>query len=177
MKNVFEKSSHADFRWNGLGDIEAGRPNLGPDMPVRVYRIFAYAMYDVLCHDQGKEKADELVRKAGRRAGTELAGHLLDLQLDVGHFLAELADQLLALKIGVLRIEKMQRDLSEFVVTVGEDLDCSGLPVTGEAACHYDEGFLQGIFESYTDKHYEVREVDCWATGDHVCRFEGRQVQ
>ena len=176
MENVFAKDSHANYKRNGLGDIEKGRPNLGPDMPVCVYRMFAYAMYDVLYHEQGKDKADELIRQAGNCAGTEFAVHVLDLKLDFEHFLAELAAQLLTLKIGVLRVERMQRDMSFFVVTLGEDLDCSGFPITGEVVCHYDEGFLQGIFESYTGKHYEIRETDCWATGNHVCRFVGRQL-
>ena len=56
--------------------------------------------------------------------------------------------------------------------TVGEDLDCSGLPVTGETVCNYDEGFLAGILKVYTKKDYVVTEVDCWATGSRVCRFE-----
>jgi predicted hydrocarbon binding protein len=59
------------------------------------------------------------------------------------------------------------------VLTVGQDLDCSGLPVTNETVCNYDEGFIAGILEAYTGKKYEVREVDCWANGDRVCRFNG----
>ena len=48
-------------------------------------------------------------------------------------------------KIGILRIEKFDIDTGEAVLTVGEDLDCSGLPITGETVCNYDEGFLAGI--------------------------------
>ena len=29
------------------------------------------------------------------------------------------------------------------------------------------------ILQAYTGKPYEVREVDCWANGDRVCRFNG----
>ena len=53
-----------------------------------------------------------------------------------------------------------------------EDLDCSSLPITGETVCNYDEGFLAGILKVYTKKEYVVTEVDCWATGSRVCRFE-----
>jgi predicted hydrocarbon binding protein len=58
-----------------------------------------------------------------------------------------------------------------------EDLDCSGLPITNETICNYDEGFIAGILNAYTGKTYEVRELDCWANGDRVCRFHGTVVQ
>lgn len=61
----------------------------------------------------------------------------------------------------------------DIVLTVGQDLDCSGLPITNENVCNYDEGFISGILEAYTGKRYDVREVDCWASGNRVCRFNG----
>lgn len=48
-----------------------------------------------------------------------------------------------------------------FTVTVSEDLDCSGLPITGTTVCDYDEGFLSGILEVYTGKPFQVKEIDC----------------
>ena len=70
-------------------------------------------------------------------------------------------------------MEATNMETGEMVLTVGEDLDCSGLPVTNENLCIYDEGFLAGILEVYTGKKYKVEEVDCWASGDRVCRFKG----
>ena len=63
-------------------------------------------------------------------------------------------------------IEKMN-----FTLTVAEDLDCSGLPVSDETICTYDEGFLSGLLSEYTGGHFDVKEVDCWCSGDRVCRF------
>lgn len=177
MDNIFKSSSHTNFDWSKLGDIKAGRPNLGPDVPVVVYRTFEYAMFDVLAHKFGLETTQVLFRDAGHKAGTEFAENVLNLQADVDSFLAELAEKLLAMKIGIVRVEKLNREDGSFVVTVGEDLDCSGLPVTGEVVCNYDEGFLAGIAESYNRKRYQVREVDCWASGDRVCRFEGKPIE
>lgn len=173
MSNVFSTRGHSDFAWEKLGDIPAGRPNLGTEMPVSVYRIFEYAMYDVLCRKYGEEEANDIVRQAGFRAGQEFTNNVLDITLDLDDFLADLAKKLIDLKMGILRIEQMDRNSGQFTLTVSEDLDCSGLPVTGEVVCHYDEGFLAGIFETYTNRAYEVREVDCWATGAKACRFEG----
>ena len=64
-------------------------------------------------------------------------------------------------------------EAGNMVLTVGEDLDCSGIPITDETVCYYDEGFIAGILEVYTGKKYHVREIDCWANGDRVCRFRG----
>jgi len=77
------------------------------------------------------------------------------------------------MKIGILRMEAFDPDTGNIVLTVGQDLDCSGLPITNENVCIYDEGFIAGILEVYTGKKYDVREVDCWASGDRVCRFNG----
>jgi hypothetical protein len=75
------------------------------------------------------------------------------------------------MNIGVLRIEQAKPDTMEFLLTVSEDLDCSGIPVSGEAVCEYDEGFLAGLFNEYTGRSFDAQEVDCWATGDRTCRF------
>ena len=73
-------------------------------------------------------------------------------------------------------MEHFHEESGEIVLTVGEDLDCSGLPVTGEEVCTYDEGFLAGILEAYTGSEYHVREIDCWANGNRTCRFRGVRV-
>jgi predicted hydrocarbon binding protein len=75
------------------------------------------------------------------------------------------------MKIGVLRIESMTPGAEKIVLTVDEDLDCSGLPETDFEICVYDEGFLAGILENFTGKDYLVKEIDCWCTGDRTCRF------
>lgn len=173
MGNVFESHSHSNFTWDKLGDIDIGRPNLGGEVPVKIYRIFEYALFDVLCHELGVERAQDIIRKSGHKAGIEFATHALDLTMELDAFLADLAAKLLALKVGVLRVENIDCQSLSFTVTVGEDLDCGGLPVSGEVVCNYDEGFIAGIFEAYTKQVYEVREIDCWASGDKVCRFSG----
>ena len=99
------------------------------------------------------------------------------MQADVDSFVAQLAEKMMAMKMGVARIEKLDRKDGSFVITVEEDLDCSGLPVTGEVVCNYDEGFFAGIAEAYNKIDYRVREIDCWASGDRVCRFAGEPVK
>lgn len=174
MENVFNKgTSHSVFKWSGLGDVSVGRAELGGEMPVIVYRLFEYSLLDILVKECGKDEADELFRKAGFLAGEEFAANMLDLSLDFNGFLAELQRILKELKIGILRVEHIDEGKGDIVLTIAEDLDCSGLPVTGEVVCNYDEGFLAGILTAYTHNNYKVREIDCWANGDRVCRFSG----
>jgi len=173
MENVFaEKKNHGTFLWEGLGNIKEGRGSLGEEMPVLVYRLMQYTLLDVMTREFGRERADHYLREAGHLAGTEFARNVLDLKVDFDTFIANLQKVLIDLKIGILRIESVSNGAEEIVLTVGEDLDCSGLPITDESVCNYDEGFISGILGVYTSKPYVVREIDCWASGDRVCRFK-----
>ncbi|MDR1856012.1 MAG: 4-vinyl reductase [Desulfovibrio sp.] len=177
MENIFlKKSTHNKFSWDSLGDIKEGRGDLGEEMPVLVYRLMQYTMLDVLTHAHGVDMANDHFRDAGYLAGTEFAKNALDLKADFDAFLAQLQKTLLNLKVGILRMEAFDPETGAVVLTVGQDLDCSGLPITNENVCTYDEGFIAGILEAYTGKRYKVREVDCWASGDRVCRFSGEVV-
>jgi predicted hydrocarbon binding protein len=174
MDNVFVSAeTHNEFNWKNLGDIKEGRGDLGEEMPVLVYRLMQYTMLDVLTKAYGNETANQHFRDAGFLAGSEFARNVLDLSVDFETFVANLQKKLQELKIGNLRMEDFDSSTGNLILTVGEDLDCSGLPVTNENVCFYDEGFISGILEAYTGKKYDVREVDCWANGDRVCRFNG----
>lgn len=159
------------FQWSDLGDIETGRPNLGLQVPVAVYRLAQYTMREALAQHYGAETAGRLLRDAGWIAGRELCLNLLDCDQPLNRFIAQLQAKLKELGIGVLRVEAADPERSTFTLTVSEDLDCSGLPVTGTTVCEYDEGFIAGILHAYTGKPFSVTEIDCWATGDRTCRF------
>lgn len=173
----FMTAEEQKFSWTSIGDVKEGRKNLGEEMPVFIYRLFQFTMKDELIKQFGKEKAIEIFRNAGDLAGTEFANHMLDLTLPYEEFIASLQKILMESKVGVLRVEKFDPETGFAVLTVGEDLDCSGLPITGETVCNYDEGFLAGILKVYTRRAYVVTEVDCWATGSRVCRFEASVVE
>lgn len=149
-----------------------GRENLGCEMPVTVYRLLQYTMHDVLIAHYGVETADALFREAGLLAGRAFAENVLEKQDTFDAYVAEVQRKLKELKIGILRIEKADVENLRFTLTVSEDLDCSGLPITDETVCVYDEGFIAGLLEHYTGTSFEVLEIDCWATGARTCRFE-----
>lgn len=173
MFELFDEEEQ-DFSWKAVGNIEGGRENLGTEMPVMIYRLFQYSVKDVLRKKYGKEEAANIFRMAGELTGTELANNELDLSLPFGEFVAGLQKYMEDIKMGVLRIEKYDEETGHAVITIGEDLDCSAMPITGDTVCNYDEGLLAGILKCYTKRNYNVKEIDCWATGARVCRFEAK---
>jgi len=90
---------------------------------------------------------------------------------DLTSFFAEIQRTMKELGIGIFRVESADYEKGSFVVTVAEDLDCSGIPVCAEEVCIYDEGFNAGLLLAYTGKDFQVKEVDCWGSGGRVCRF------
>ena len=158
-----------------LGDISVGRPQLGENMPVLVYRLFEMAMHATLVEAYGQERADDLFRQAGHMAGKFFADNFLQKDQPFEDFISQLQEKLSSLRIGILRIERADLVDGKLQLSVYEDLDCSGLPVTDEQVCVYDEGLIAGILEYYTDMPFIVREVDCWASGERVCRFKAEK--
>lgn len=159
------------FTWELLGDIERGRPNLGNTTRLEVYRLMEFCFRDVLEQRYGTEAADEVFYQAGHLAGRHFAEHLLTREDDLGDWVADLQRVLRQLGIGILRVEQADAEKGSFVITVSEDLDCSGLPDTGDSICTYDEGFIAALLESHAGQPFSVKEVDCWCTGDRTCRF------
>ncbi|MCL1893688.1 MAG: 4-vinyl reductase [Holophagaceae bacterium] len=160
------------FSWDLLGDIGLGRPNLGPTTRIEVYRLMQGTFRDILEQNFGTEKADEIFYDSGKLAGQCFYQNVLGDINDFEHLIKVLQDSLLSMGIGVLRVEESDLEKGSFVFTVSEDLDCSGLPELDYEICTYDEGFIAGLLECFTGKGFEVKEVDCWCTGDRTCRFE-----
>jgi predicted hydrocarbon binding protein len=166
-----EERDENQFKWSMLGDIEKGRPNLGPMVHVSVYRLMQYTLRDVLIRDFGGEKADRVFFEAGKRAGQEYCENILTAKKDLNSLFADLQRTMKELGIGIFRVESADVEGASFVVTVAEDLDCSGIPICSEEVCTYDEGFIAGLLLAYSGKDFHVQEVDCWGSGARICRF------
>lgn len=171
MNNIFLKDQRPETLDTFLNYSDVGRENLGDTLPVMVYRMLEYSLKLELRNRLGKEEQIQIFRNAGRMAGEYFARHFLDLSKPLDSFVSDLQKALEKYKIGVMRIESIDEETGKIILTVSEDADCSGLPVLGETVCNYDEGFISGIMSLYSHKNYEAIEVDCWATGDRVCRF------
>jgi predicted hydrocarbon binding protein len=164
------------FVWeNTVGaDMQVARPALGPSTRVEVYRLFQFTLRDILEQHYGTEQADALFREAGVLAGRAFFEKFLNGAKDVSTLASKVQESFEALGIGIFRVETSNSDASHFIFTVDEDLDCSGLPDTADVICVYDEGFIQGMLESFSGKGFDVREIDCWCTGSRTCRFEAK---
>ena len=167
-----EEREEAQFDWSMLGDVALGRPNLGRGTDVIVYRLMQFTLRDILIREIGVERAEKIFYEAGKRAGEELYKNVIRKTDNFNDFIADVQKTLKELNIGILRVEDADLEKMTFTLVVAEDLDCSGLPVCSEQICTYDEGFINGILSTYTGMSFNVKEVDCWCSGDRVCRFK-----
>lgn len=172
--SIQNKEGYYDFDWKFIGDIKLGRPNLGSKTSVAMYRLMQYSIRHILNSRLGEEHADKIMFDAGKVAGYAVFNNLLSEYkgLELNKFLAQLEKLLIELEVGIIRMETANLEKFEFTLVVEEDLDCSGLPILDEEVCTFDEGFISAIFSAYTGKEFIAKEVDCWCTGDRVCRFE-----
>lgn len=159
------------FSWNLLGNIELGRPSLGNTSRLEVYRLMQFTLKDVFELSYGTNEADRIFFEAGRIAGVEFYKNVLEDTSSFGAFIRCLQESFRNLGIGVLRVEKSDLEKGYFVLTVSEDMDCSGLLENDYPICTYDEGFISALMESFTGRRFKVKEIDCWCTGGRICRF------
>jgi uncharacterized protein len=165
------------FSWDLLGDIANGRPNLGPNMRLEVYRLLQFTFRDIIERHFGTEKTDQIFYEAGKLAGIEFYKNVFSNFKDFNDFIKSLQETLRDMGICILRVEEADIEKGVFVLTASEDLDCSGLPELGYEICTYDEGFIAGLLESFTGSPFKVKEVDCWCTGDRTCRFTAEAIK
>ena len=166
-----EERAESIFEWGMLGDVKLGRPNLGEHVPVDVYRLMQFTLRDEMIRMLGVEQTNQIFYAAGKKAGVEFGKNVVGKHANINEFIEQLQTSLKDLQIGILRVEKADMENELLMLTVAEDLDCSGLPVTGEEICVYDEGFIAGLLLEQTGKDFNVKEIDCWCSGDRVCRF------
>ncbi len=164
------------FSWDLLGDITLGRPNLGPNVRLEVYRLMQFTFRDVIEQYVGTEKTDQIFYEAGKLAGIEFYKKNFSNIKDFNEFVKKLQEILREQGIGILRVEEADIENGSLILAVSEDLDCSGLPELGYEICTYDEGYISGLLESFTGCAFKVKEIDCWCTGDRTCRFTAKMV-
>ncbi|MFA7382339.1 MAG: V4R domain-containing protein [Desulfurivibrionaceae bacterium] len=159
------------FSWDLIGNLNEGRPNLGRNTRLEVYRLMQFCLRDVLEEELGADRADHFFYKGGYLAGRHFYTQCIAPVSELSSFVKKLQDVLLDLGIGILRLEEEDLAHGRLVLTVSEDLDCSGLPELSYEICTYDEGFIAALLESFTGTKFRVKEIDCWCTGDRTCRF------
>lgn len=166
-----------EFSWELLGDIGVGRPNLGNTTRVEVYRLMQFTFRDIIEKHVGVEETDQIFYEAGQLAGNAFYQHMITKTEDINDFVSQLKTVLKDLGMGILRVEEADMEKGELILTVSEDLDCSGLPEDSYEICTYDEGFISALLENFSGKPFVVKEIDCWCTGDRTCRFHAKAIE
>ncbi len=159
------------FSWELIGDVDEGRPNLGSKVGLESYRLMQFTLRDLLEQKLGSEQADLLFYDAGKLAGKEFFKQYINPVSSLEEFVGKTQQVLKEKGIGILRIEEAMLDQGKVVLTIDEDLDCSGLPELDYETCIYDEGFVAALFECYTNLPWTAKEIDCWCSGARTCRF------
>lgn len=160
------------FDWSLIGNLETGRPNLGRQTSVEAYRLMMFTLRDMIELNCGQAMTDKLFYDAGLLAGKMLFQNFLAGEKDLSRIISKITQLFADLKIGIVRFEATDASKLRFILTVAEDLDCSGLPETGSEVCVYDEGVFAGLMSEVAGHSLKAKEVDCWCTGDRTCRFE-----
>lgn len=154
-----------------IGNLALGRPNLGNATDLELYRLMQFTLRDVAEQRFGTEEADKLFYEAGKVAGKYFYESYINPASSIEEFVSKAQKALKEKKIGILRVEEAHLDEGKVLLTVDEDLDCSGLPELDYETCIYDEGFISALFEEFTGKEWQAKEIDCWCTGARTCRF------
>jgi len=112
------------FRWELLGDLEKGRPNLGKFTRLEIYRLMQFTLRDVLERCYGAETTDEIFYQAGYMAGRAFYQHLVGEVNGLEAFVRRLQEVLREMAVGILSVEKADLEEGELVLTFSEDVDC-----------------------------------------------------
>lgn len=160
---------------NGLslaGDPNAGRPTLGGNVPVVMFRALRLVgMMEGL--DAAIGDASTLVYSSGIRIGAELGESILEkTERNLNEYVKEVTKTVRDLGVGLLSVTELDLDNSFLSLRVDECITCSGMPNIGKKVCHFESGIISGIMEVFTQRRCIIVESKCNGNGDGTCEFE-----
>ncbi len=155
-----------------IGDPAAGRPTLGANAPVAMFRALRMVgMMEGLNALIGD--ASTLVYAAGKGVGKELGQAILEKTGgNVDAFVAATAAEVKNLGVGIMKVTHADLDNGLLEIKVDECITCSGAPVIGKRVCHFEAGFVSGVLEPLVQKQVNVVETACNCMGEDGCVFE-----
>ncbi|WP_448589376.1 hypothetical protein [Thermodesulfobium sp.] len=144
-----------------VGNLDAGRPNLGLLMPVFMCRFFLISVQEKLREKFGQLEADKVFYEAFFLAGNEFCEKFVSHEGDVKKFLISLQTSFKDQRLGILQLEDIDLNSLYFEVSLLEDVFCSGIQQE-EHLLSLSEGFLAGIFSFYFKRIFEARALSLW---------------
>ena len=101
----------------------------------------------------------EIGRDAGKRIAENFESEDMEGLLDeVGEFWREN-------RLGQVEV------VDENNILVQDCFDCCDMPDIETTFCSLDEGMIEGIIEAKTGMDVDVKEIECFGTGDEHCKF------
>src|SRR5664279_16999 len=78
------------FNWELIGNLEEGRPNLGNQTRLEVYRLMQFSFRDVMEQRLGAAETDRIFYDAGYLAGNQFYSHVIGQPADMDDFVKRL---------------------------------------------------------------------------------------
>ena len=79
-------------------------------------------------------------------------------------------------KNGFGQIDELEISPELVTFNVYDCFECSHLPNIGRTVCKLDEGFLTSILQNKLKNRFDVKEIECYASGFDHCRFKIRRI-
>ena len=158
-----------EFHWDIIGDLQAGRPNLGDQVHLILYRVMLCTLREVVLKKFGNEEGNNVFRNAGNIAGRFFFEHFLRDSKDLSpdEFLRKfwhVACQENGLRF--LRIDSVDVDGEGFSLSVATGMETTGFDRVKIDDCNYDIGLVEGVLFKYTGKVFKVKTVNTDAVQD-----------
>jgi len=151
-----------EFNWDIIGDLRTGRPNLGDQVNLLLYRLMQSTFHEVALKTFGGEESNKLFREAGKIAGTFFFEYFLqnykDLPMD--DFLEKFRAALNEHGIRFLRIDSVDTGTETCTLSVATGIDGTALNLVKIDDYHYDAGFAEGVLCKYTDRNFRAATVN-----------------
>ncbi len=141
------------------------RPTLGEDIPVVIFRAFRIFSGEYVKDIVGKRGASVLFQNAGRELGKEIGASIG--KKSVESYLDDVVRFVKDTRIGILIPVEVGKERS--VLRLDECITCSGMPNIGERICHFEVGFVAGVFEHILGRKVKAFETKCNANGEGTC--------
>ncbi len=148
---------------NIIGSVN--RPVLGEEIPILIFRAFRIYSGEYLKDLMGEKGAVVLFQNAGRELGKELGERLKDD--DLNRYIDNVQTFVKDSKIGLLAVEEI--DQKRAVLKLDECITCAGMPNIGARICHFETGFVAGVFEAFLGNKVKAVETKCNAMGEGTC--------
>jgi len=151
-----------EFNWDIIGDLQEGRPNLGDQVNLVLYRVMQYTFYDVIVKKFGEEESNRLFYEAGNIAGRFFFEHFLKEQkgAPIDNFLAKLRAVLDGNGIRFFRIDSVNVEAGECAISVATGIGQGDFDSIKLDRCDYDTGFAEGLLSKYAGKNFKATTVN-----------------